>query len=75
MTWHPDPQHAHVGVVLPTREALHIGAAVVADFGASAESLGYDSVWAGDSLLARPLLDPLVALAAVAARTSSACTT
>jgi alkanesulfonate monooxygenase SsuD/methylene tetrahydromethanopterin reductase-like flavin-dependent oxidoreductase (luciferase family) len=34
-----------------------------------AEGLGYDSVWVGDSLLARPRHDPLTLLAAVAART------
>jgi probable F420-dependent oxidoreductase len=34
-----------------------------------AESLGYDSVWVGDSLLARPRHDPLTLMAAVAART------
>jgi alkanesulfonate monooxygenase SsuD/methylene tetrahydromethanopterin reductase-like flavin-dependent oxidoreductase (luciferase family) len=62
---------AHVGVMLPTREALRLGAHVAVDFGVRAEELGFDSVWAGDSLLARPLLDPLTTLAAVAARTSS----
>ena len=34
-----------------------------------AEELGFDSVWVGDSLLARPRHDPLTLLAAVAART------
>jgi alkanesulfonate monooxygenase SsuD/methylene tetrahydromethanopterin reductase-like flavin-dependent oxidoreductase (luciferase family) len=34
-----------------------------------AEALGYDAVWVGDSLLARPRHDPLTLLAAVAART------
>src|SRR5476649_1353437 len=33
------------------------------------EALGFDSVWVGDSLLARPRHDPLTLLAAVAART------
>ena len=37
-----------------------------------AEALGYDSLWAGDSLLARPRHDPLTLLAAVAARTTRA---
>jgi alkanesulfonate monooxygenase SsuD/methylene tetrahydromethanopterin reductase-like flavin-dependent oxidoreductase (luciferase family) len=32
--------------------------------------LGFDSVWAGDSLLARPRLDPLIVLASCAAVTS-----
>jgi alkanesulfonate monooxygenase SsuD/methylene tetrahydromethanopterin reductase-like flavin-dependent oxidoreductase (luciferase family) len=34
-----------------------------------AEALGFDSLWVGDSLLARPRHDPLTLLAAVAART------
>ena len=34
------------------------------------EALGYDSVWVGDSLLARPRFEPLTLLAAVAARTT-----
>lgn len=34
-----------------------------------AEALGFDSVWVGDSVLARPRHDPLTLLAAVAART------
>lgn len=33
------------------------------------EAAGYDSVWVGDSLLARPRFEPLTLLAAVAART------
>jgi len=36
---------------------------------ARAETLGYDSVWVGDSVLARPRHEPLTMLAAVAART------
>ena len=35
----------------------------------AAEALGYDSVWVGDSLLARPRHEPLTLLAGVAART------
>jgi alkanesulfonate monooxygenase SsuD/methylene tetrahydromethanopterin reductase-like flavin-dependent oxidoreductase (luciferase family) len=34
-----------------------------------AEALGFDSLWVGDSLLARPRHDPLTLLAAVSART------
>ena len=60
----------HVGVVLPTREALRAGTpALVARFGEAAEVAGLDSVWAGDSLLARPLFDPFTVLATVGART------
>jgi probable F420-dependent oxidoreductase len=70
MTWHPDNQSIHVGVVLPTREALVVGADIVGATAARAEALGFDSLWAGDSLLARPLVDPMVALAVAAARTT-----
>ena len=35
----------------------------------AAEEAGLDSVWVGDSLIAKPRLEPLTALAAVAART------
>lgn len=39
------------------------------ELAARAEGLGFDSLWVGDSLLARPRHDPLTLLAAVAART------
>jgi probable F420-dependent oxidoreductase len=44
------------------------GAATLLDLAARAESLGYDSVWVGDSLLARPRHEPLTLLAGVAGR-------
>ena len=37
----------------------------------TAESIGFTSVWAGDSVLAKPRLDPLTTLAAVAAETDA----
>jgi len=43
--------------------------AALLELAARAEGLGFDSVWVGDSLLARPRHDPLTLLAAVAART------
>lgn len=58
-----------VGILLPTREAAVAGDYSVApllDLAQRAEDLGFDSVWAGDSLLARPRLDPLIVLAACA---------
>ncbi len=64
----------HVGVVLPTREAIMFGSsdpAPLLDFASRAEDLGFNSVWVGESLLARPRFEPLTLLAAVAARTSS----
>jgi alkanesulfonate monooxygenase SsuD/methylene tetrahydromethanopterin reductase-like flavin-dependent oxidoreductase (luciferase family) len=60
-----------VGYLLPTRERIMEGrpeTAPLLDLAARAERLGFDSVWVGDSLLARPRHDPLTLLAAVAAR-------
>ncbi|HEY1364806.1 MAG TPA: LLM class flavin-dependent oxidoreductase [Xanthobacteraceae bacterium] len=60
-----------IGYLLPTREHLMAGhpeAAPLLELAERAERLGYDSVWAGDSLLARPRLEPLTLLAAVASR-------
>ncbi|MGH7045063.1 MAG: LLM class flavin-dependent oxidoreductase [Stellaceae bacterium] len=61
-----------IGYLLPTREAVMQGRPQTAPLLAlaeRAEKLGYDGVWVGDSLLARPRHDPLTLLAAVAART------
>lgn len=61
-----------VGYVLPTRESIMAGrpaALPLIALAERAESLGYDSIWIGDSLLARPRHDPLTLLAGVAART------
>ncbi|WP_037842946.1 LLM class flavin-dependent oxidoreductase, partial [Streptomyces sp. NRRL WC-3549] len=61
-----------VGILLPTREQAINGtyaAAPLLDFARQAEGLGFDSLWAGDSLTARPRLDPLVVLSAAAAAT------
>ena len=41
------------------------------ELAAEAEQRGYDSVWVGDSPLARPRLDPMTVLSAVAASTES----
>ena len=63
------------GYLLPTRERVMEGrpeTGSLLDLAARAESLGFDSVWVGDSLLARPRHDPLTLLAAVAARTRKA---
>src|SRR5262245_21964765 len=60
-----------IGYLLPTREyvmAGHSEAAPLLELAERAEQLGFDSVWAGDSLLARPRLEPLTLLAAVAGR-------
>ncbi|MEU5576906.1 LLM class flavin-dependent oxidoreductase [Streptomyces huasconensis] len=61
-----------IGILLPTREQAINGtyaAAPLLDFARQAEALGFDSLWAGDSLTARPRLDPLVVLSAAAAAT------
>src|SRR5690349_8141737 len=61
-----------IGYLLPTRERVMEGrpeTGSLLDLAMRAENLGFDSVWVGDSLLARPRHDPLTLLAAVAART------
>jgi alkanesulfonate monooxygenase SsuD/methylene tetrahydromethanopterin reductase-like flavin-dependent oxidoreductase (luciferase family) len=61
-----------LGYLLPTRERIMEGVHETAPLlvlAEKAEALGFDSVWVGDSLLARPRHDPLTLLAAVAART------
>lgn len=62
-----------VGVQLPTREMAITGDRAVGpllSFAQRAESLGFDSLWTGDSLTARPRFDPIVVLAAIASVTS-----
>lgn len=61
-----------IGLLLPTREAVMAGRFEIApqlELAERAEAAGFDSVWVGDSLLARPRFEPLTLLAAVAART------
>jgi probable F420-dependent oxidoreductase len=61
-----------IGVLIPTREAIMSGrpeAAPLLAVAERAEAAGFDSVWIGDSLTARPRHEPLTFLAAVAART------
>ncbi len=60
-----------IGYLLPTREQIMEGrhdAASLLALADRAATLGYDSIWVGDSVLARPRHDPLTLLAAVAAR-------
>jgi alkanesulfonate monooxygenase SsuD/methylene tetrahydromethanopterin reductase-like flavin-dependent oxidoreductase (luciferase family) len=60
-----------LGYLLPTRERIMEGRSEAASLLALAEraaKLGFDSIWAGDSLLARPRHEPLTLLAAVAGR-------
>ena len=63
-----------IGYLLPTRESVMEGchaAAPLLKLAEKAEDLGYDSVWVGDSLLARPRHEPLTLLAGVAGRTAN----
>jgi probable F420-dependent oxidoreductase len=60
------------GVLIPTREAImsgHPETAPLLAMAERAEAAGFDSVWIGDSITARPRHEPLTLLAAVAART------
>ena len=63
-----------LGILLPTRGLLlgpsHAGdAGLIIRLARKAEAAGLDSVWVGDSLTAKPRLEPLASLAAVAACT------
>src|SRR5918994_2531492 len=60
------------GILLPSREVILSGRAdpsSIYDLSERAETLGFHSVWVGDSLTAKPRLDALTTLAAVGART------
>jgi alkanesulfonate monooxygenase SsuD/methylene tetrahydromethanopterin reductase-like flavin-dependent oxidoreductase (luciferase family) len=60
------------GILLPTREVILSGRAEpssIYNLCDRAEALGFHSVWVGDSLTAKPRLDALTTLAAVASRT------
>lgn len=61
-----------LGYLLPTRERIMAGqdeTGSLLRLADRAEALGFDSVWVGDSLTARPRHEPLALLAAVAGRT------
>ena len=60
------------GLLLPTREAVMSGrpeTGPILTLAERAEATGFDSVWIGDSITAKPRHEPLTLLAAVAART------
>jgi alkanesulfonate monooxygenase SsuD/methylene tetrahydromethanopterin reductase-like flavin-dependent oxidoreductase (luciferase family) len=67
------PDAVRFGIVLPTRDFIARGEKEgfrrTFEIAERAEALGYDSVWVGDSLLARPRLEVLTTLAYAAART------
>ncbi|QBD80798.1 LLM class flavin-dependent oxidoreductase [Ktedonosporobacter rubrisoli] len=59
------------GLTLPNRGVI-IGATTIEEMlalGEKAEAAGWDSVWVGDSIFAKPRLDSLVLLGGLAART------
>jgi alkanesulfonate monooxygenase SsuD/methylene tetrahydromethanopterin reductase-like flavin-dependent oxidoreductase (luciferase family) len=61
------------GLLLPSREALLWAdgdLAFLIEAARQAEKAGFDSVWAGDSLLARPRGEPITLLAGVAGATT-----
>ena len=69
----PGPQ-PKLGILLPTRGLLlgadrPTSANLVLDLARKVEGAGLDSVWVGDSLTAKPRLEPLATLAAIAALT------
>lgn len=68
------PKKIRLGVLLPTRglllkETNPTDAGLVIRLAQRVEEAGLDSVWVGDSLIAKPRLEPLTTLAAVAAVT------
>ena len=61
-----------LGYLLPTRERIMVGSHgtdEILKLGDKAEEVGLDSVWIGDSLLAKPRHEPLTLIAAIAGRT------
>ena len=70
-----ETKSSEIGLLLPSREALLWADGdlkIVIDAGRRAEQSGYDSLWVGDSLLARPRGEPLTLLAALAGATRRA---
>ena len=60
-----------LGYLLPTREQIMEGrpeTGPMLELATRAEAMGFDSIWVGDSLLARPRHEPLTLLAGVAGR-------
>jgi alkanesulfonate monooxygenase SsuD/methylene tetrahydromethanopterin reductase-like flavin-dependent oxidoreductase (luciferase family) len=61
-----------LGVLIPTREAIMSGrpeTGPLLTMAERAEAAGFDSVWVGDSITARPRHEPLTLMAGIAART------
>ncbi len=67
-------RRVQIGILLPTRGAMLWGRkapdfGLLLDLAVRAEELGFDSLFAGDSILARPRFEALSVLSAIAART------
>ena len=66
----------NIGVLLPTRGVLvHAQSAgprieLNWQMAETAERIGFDSVWVGDSITSKPRLEPLAVMAALGAKTS-----
>ena len=63
-----------IGVLLPTRQGpqhAHVTARQTVEQAVQAEQSGFDSVWVGESVLARPRFDPITTLSAVAMLTKN----
>src|SRR5512134_4188757 len=66
------PMAVEFGLLIPTREAVMSGrpeAAPLLALADRAEAAGFDAVWIGDSITARPRHEPLTLMAAIAGRT------
>ena len=69
-----DAMAVRIGYLLPTRESVmedHPEVGPLLTLGERAETLGYDSLWVGDSLMPLPRHEPITLLAAVAARAAA----
>jgi probable F420-dependent oxidoreductase len=66
------PTPLKFGYLIPTREAVmnspggHADIGRMLDLAVKAEQIGFDSVWVGDSILARPRFEALTTLASIA---------
>jgi alkanesulfonate monooxygenase SsuD/methylene tetrahydromethanopterin reductase-like flavin-dependent oxidoreductase (luciferase family) len=67
------PTTPRMGLLLPSHETVLWAdgdVTILIELARAAERAGYDLVWAGDSLLARPRAEPLTLLSAIAAATA-----
>ena len=70
--WVTEPKALEFGVNLNNREPLiapDYGIAELLDLGEAVESMGFDSIWVGDSLFSKPRYEALSLLSALSQRT------